>query len=471
LRHSLETLSLGRALRSLYNASLMWWLNLGVPAALGGLYLWNGLARNRRRLQIWQEALAQCPGVEVESSGIVTLRAKLTARSGPLEMRLTDARGHSERVEIAIEGPEGFFAVKLRLQSFKRGTQEIEVGDKEFDDTFLVDGPLRPVGARLDAAMRRQLVRASAVCNPLEIGAGQLRVEVSDEKLPYILPILLDIGRQLADPVDVEGRIAENARRDPEAGVRLFNLLLLIRERPGAPDTLRVLRGACSDASPQVRLQAAIALGDEGRNVLLKLAENAEDDAVSAQAVSHLGGKLPFERARDILSRSLREGLLQTARACLEVLGHRRAAAIGTLERVMTEEKGELAAAAALALGTTGEAAAEPPLLEALRSEDGDLREAAATALGRVGSIAAVQPLKEAAERSLFDLALRRASRQAIAEIQSRLGASPGQLSLAEAEAGQLSLAPFEPGQLSLAPHETVQPPLASPETGTRHPE
>jgi HEAT repeat protein len=184
------------------------------------------------------------------------------------------------------------------------------------------------------------------------------------------------------------------------------------------------------------------------------------DDASCAQAVSHLGGGLPLEKAKNILSRSLQKGLFETARACLEVLGHYRDKAVGVLEKVMTEEKGELAAAAALALGKTGEAAAERPLLQALRSEDSDLREAAVTALGRVGSAAAVQPLQEAAEGSLFDLFLRQAARQAVAEIQSRLeGASPGQISLAEVEAGQLSLAPFEAGQLSLAPDEAGQVP------------
>jgi HEAT repeat protein len=91
-------------------------------------------------------------------------------------------------------------------------------------------------------------------------------------------------------------------------------------------------------------------------------------------------------------------------------------------------------------------------LLQALQSEDSALREAAATALGKVGTAAAVQPLQEAAERSWIALDLRRAARQAIAEIQSRVeGASPGQLSLASSEAGQLSLSEAEAGQLSLA--------------------
>jgi len=449
----------------------MWWLQLGLPVLLGGRYLWNGFAENRRRLQLWRSATAQHEMCEVESSGFWDWRAQLTARSGSIEVRITAARGKGSQVAVVIEGSEGFPGVRLRRQFLKLWTREIEIGDEAFDSAFLVEGPERSVRALLNAAMRRQLLHASATLPSFEIESGRLRVEMSEEALPRTLPLLLDIGRQLAGPVDMERRLARNARRDPQSKVRLFNLLLLIRERPGAPDTMKALRIACSDGSPKVRVRAAIELGDEGRDVLLKLAEKSGDDDSCARAVSHLGSKLPFERVRDILSRSLRKGFLQTTRACLETLGHRRAAAVGVLARVMAEETGELATAAAQALGTTGEAAAEPPLLEALQSEDSSLREAAATALGRMGSVAAVQPLKEAAERFWLDVSLRQATRQAIAEIQSRLdGASPGQLSLAAAEAGQLSLAQAEAGQLSLATDPSGQLSLPQGEPGSANP-
>jgi HEAT repeat protein len=408
---------------------------------------------NRRRLRLWKNAMALCKVDAVETTGFWDWRPQLTARSGSIEMRITKTGGSAGRVAVVVEGPAGFSDLKLRRQSLKLWKREIEVGDEAFDKAFLVEGPLQLVAARLDGTLRGRLLRASADCNPLEIGDGRLRVELSEKALPRLLPALFRIGRRLAEPVDVERQIAQNACRDRHAGVRLFNLLLLIRERSGDPDTRKALRIACNaDPSPQVRVRAAIELGDEGRDVLLKIAEKLPDDASSALAVSHLGGKLPFERARDILSRALRKKFLQTARACLEVLGHRRAAAVGVLVRVMTEEKGELATAAAVALGTTGEEAAERPLLHALHSKDSDLREAAAAALGKVGTAAAVQPLKEAADRFWIDLGLRAAARQAIAEIQSRLeGASPGQLSLASSESGQLSLSEAESGQLSLA--------------------
>ena len=149
----------------------------------------------------------------------------------------------------------------------------------------------------------------------------------------------------------------------------------------------------------------------------------------------------------------MRRRRLQTARACLEALGHSGDAAdVDRLAKVMALEQGELAAAAALALGATGCAAAEPPLILALQ-------ERRRTAPGGRGESAGPRRHgrgRAAAEGS--DPALRQqprappGPRQAIAEIQSRLpGASPGQLSLAGVEVGQLSLAQAEAGQLSLA--------------------
>jgi hypothetical protein len=58
-----------------------------------------------------------------------------------------------------------------------------------------------------------------------------------------------------------------------------------------------------------------------------------------------------------------------------------------------------------------------------------------------VGTAAAVMPLRGAAER-VPDGTLRRAAREAVATIQSRLqGATPGQLSLSSSETGQVTLA------------------------------
>jgi len=143
------------------------------------------------------------------------------------------------------------------------------------------------------------------------------------------------------------------------------------------------------------------------------------------------------------LEKALAAGRRATARAAVEVLGRTGGAeVIDSLAAALEVEDDKLVVAAADALGATGDAAAEAPLIAALDRDGPTVWPAIAAALGLVGTAAAVAPLRTMAGRFPFDLGLRRASRQAIAEIQSRLtGATPGQLALADGDAGQLSLA------------------------------
>ena len=540
--------------------------------ALGGAGLCAGFVVQRRRLRAWQKAVSTC-GLQVVETSV--WKQQLTARAGPLEVTIEacSRTGQSARILVRVPGAPDFSSLNIRREPLL--AQEIESGDVAFDRTFFLEGPVGLVLALLDAETRRLLLRANIACR-LEISTGILRTEpLPLEQIPHVLPHLLDIARRFDPSMNVPRRLAENAMRDPEAGVRLGNLFFLIRELPGAPETIEALGTARSDPSPEIRLQAARALGAEGRDILLELAEGLVDDTVSAEAVRALDRELPLERARSILHRAMARRRIQTVRACQEALGlwgeaqrladnarHDPVAGVrlrnllvlvrefpgepGTLEtlrlacsdpslqvqlhaamalgaegrdllielaesladdavsakavkaldrklplertkallhhaldrsciqtaracleslgqkggaedidllaEVMKFAKSELAPAAALALGATGNPAAEPPLLLALQRAMPDLRVAAAHALGRAGTAAAVLPLQEAAERSPHDQELQRATHQAIAEIQARLqGAAPGQLSLAGVEAGQLSLAATETGQLSLA--------------------
>lgn len=418
---------------------------LRAGGALGARLLFG-----RQRRRAWEKAMVSC-GLQIRKS---SRWEPLTAEVGPVTVRIQPDRTkvRDTWITVSVPGPPELHQVRFRPESPSVEGREIEVGDMSFDSSFFIQGPTPWALAVFDAETRRLLSRLSTA-GWLEMFSGNLQANMPDKKVPDLLPLLVDAGQRLARLLDVPRRLAENAKGDPVAGVRLQNLLTLAREFPGESETVERLRTACSDPSLEIRLRAAEHLGAEGRSVLLELAESLGYDSVSARAVSNLGREMPFERVKALLDKARTQRRLQTARACLEALGKSEdAAAVEWLAKVLEEEYNELASAAAEALGATGNPAAERSLIQALRREDDNLRAAAASALGRVGSATAVLPLQEAAERSRRSSPLRRATRQAISEIQSRLpGASPGQLSLAGAEAGQLSLAEAEAGQLSLA--------------------
>jgi HEAT repeat protein len=367
-----------------------------------------------------------------------------------MEVRIRTSRDLTTQIVVKAPWPPEFQWVSIYPESVAQPA-ELEIGNSRFDGIFFIGGPPNLVFALLDAETRRLLFHVS-LDGKLDISRGELRlVQMSDEKVPYALPLLLEIGRRFAQPMDIPRRLAENAQ-DPIRWVRLQNLRLLIREFPDDPSTAEALRKACSDPSPEIRLLAAREVGAEVRGIFLELAESLEDDAVSAEALSILEPELSFERTKTILNRALSQRKLRTACVCLEAIGRGRdPAAVDVRAQVLEDGHGELSPTAAWALGATGSPAAEPPLIAILQREGDAVRVAAANALGRVGSAAAVLPLHRMADPYLLGK-VRRAARQAVAEIQSRVqGASPGQLSLAGAEAGQLSLAEAEAGQLSLA--------------------
>jgi len=408
--------------------------------------------RRRAQLRVWRLAATRSALEDAEASeGGIFEGAAVTGRSGDLRVRLEGYRKgkyeHGTKMVITGLG-HGAGGLSLRREGLgtaieKRfiGEREIEIGDPSFDDEYYVQGQAPLALAILQPGTRRRLasllrgrvavpgrepveVDASLADGVLEVRVKESGFSASREHVPEILAEALEVARLLVAPKDVAGRIAANVGREDEAGARLQGVLMLAREFPRHPATREALLAAREDRSEEVRLRAGMALGDEGRETLVDLVTRVgTGDACAARAIAALGESLPEGLAQATLRRALGgAGRPQTAQACLE------------------------------ALGAPGRSAEEGLLLEALGSSEPPVRLAAARALGRAGTVAAVVPLREAAEQGGE---LRRAARQAIAEIQARLaGAEPGQLSLAAGEAGALSLADGGPGRLTLTDEE-----------------
>jgi len=465
-------------------------------------------ARARARMALWL-VVAREAGL---SDRVRMGDGVLTGSSGQLQVRLSYYQeGGSKGTRVEITGPRLARSLTLRPEGVGaflgfRNRKEVEIGDKDFDRQVSVQGPPALALALLNTEVRRTLraLIRDSICGcgwgyaPLgatgRFEQGVLQVDVpesssvarespirrggdseqagdtqreGEDKLSRVLRTAIDLAARLVTPEDWARRIADNQASEPEPRVRLQALLTLLREFPEHEATREVVRAASEDPDAELRLRAGIALGPEGRNVVLGVARgDGVEDATNARAVDALADSLTLEQASDLLSNSLRTRRIRTARVCLGILARHGTGATLTLAKVLQAESGELGVAAAEALAATGDSSAEPALLRTLAEGMPWLRRAAASALGRVGTRDAVTPLR-AAESG--DRALRGAARQAIAEIHSRLAGTQGQLSLAGGESGRLSMVEDEAGRLSLSdaqqpakgsgPKELRQPP------------
>jgi HEAT repeat protein len=475
----------------------------GLAATAMAGALWLLAVRQRERARVWLAAAAAAGLSEVAIRKSILGSLSLVGRSGTLRVRVRATHRRDHRGEAAA-GEEGAGALLegagARLEAAARielddpihpmggvglrpedaatefgkafGKREIEIGDPSFDEDFFISGAPALVHAFLDTDTRARIFRLNHE-GRFEITGPVLRLDIpeSDEGRLLANAVELSVGlaRRLANRADTAERLASNARNDLWPAVRLRNLLCLIRRFGEDPRVGETLRAACADRDPEVRLRAATALGPEGVPTLVGMTEDVGlADVWQAAAVAALGRNLTLERAKATLEFALRGKRLETARACAEALGSCGPGAVEPLVEALAVHVGLVAAAAARSLGALGAPAAEAPLIRALHGVAPGLLVAAAEALGRTGTVAAVLPLKSAAERSR-DPHLRRAARQAVAEIQARLpGASPGQLSLSATEAGQLSLADAEAGDLSFPPGEPGRLSLAERDGGRR---
>lgn len=456
-----------------------------------GLFYFDRLNMSKHVAR-WR-SVAERLGLGDLATELRSLHPGLTARVGRHRVRFERHRDAADPslafTRVTVEGNSG---ITLRPEgstaelSERVGEREIELGDDAFDAEVNVHGDSERVRAILDAETRGIVRRMLAsrievpgrppvtIPGPIVLVHGHLRADFLErpgslliEELAEGVAALLALAERFQRPVDVAKRLATSIRHEPHWRVRLYGLEVLSANHPKYPATMAALRHALADEVAEVRLQAAIGLGEEGRPALLEIALGGEgqgslagitgcravEDATVAHAIDALGDSFPVDACGPVLLRALRARRVHTADACIRALGRGGgSAAVELLAKVLSRETGPLAVAAAQALGKCHAGAAEAALLDALDGDVPDLRVPAIEALGHTGSARAVPAIKEAAEAADAGAEVRRAARQAVAEIQSRLpGASPGQLSLAEGEAGRLSLAADDPrGRVSL---------------------
>src|SRR6185436_13808169 len=90
----------------------MWTLLSLVGSVIGTLVVAKGLwdlgthwSDSRRRLRVWQHAVASCKLQVEEVSSASARRLKLVARAGPVEVRLEGSRGLEFNVRVVVVAP------------------------------------------------------------------------------------------------------------------------------------------------------------------------------------------------------------------------------------------------------------------------------------------------------------------------------------------------------------------------------
>jgi HEAT repeat protein len=247
---------------------------------------------------------------------------------------------------------------------------------------------------------------------------------------------------------EIPNRLAKLATSDDLPAVRLRSLQIL---RDLSPDLARdTSLHVINDQAAAVRLEAALALGR-----LDIVAEVAALETVEARlrvrALRHLL-EHPSEQVVDaVLDKLISSHEVAIIGAAARGLEPEHKAAAAPLARILPKADSETAVVLAEALGSMGDASAEPALLALLERLE-PVQIAAAHALGRVGTAHAVEPLLDRT-RWLLDSELSRAAREAVSAIHARLGnPERGRLSLARLSTtdGALSATPKGEGRLSL---------------------
>jgi hypothetical protein len=424
----------------------------GVIAGVLALIAAYGRRRTRElNFRAWQAAARQLglsfsgPEATRSMSGVlngVPVRADFKRERG--------GAGKSSRIEEKTTfsaGGNGLIPATLTL---RRDTplgplrrifagRDHQLGDQGFDELIELSAIDAHGCAALSAAAREPL------CELIELGGEVQRGTLIYERiydgvqesawLVEMLQFLSRLTQLLTVPHgSLHQRLADNAMRDPDPGVRLQNLRFLTDPSTRTPSALlgSTARALLSDGNDRVRLLAALQLGVEGSPVLSELATDPHvQTELRVEAVRELGARDTVE-LEPLLATLLGSTPPEVVCTALTIIGTRRldSFAAAVVDCTANEHE-QVRVIAAITLAHVPSNGAEEALIRLLSDSSSDVQCASAEALGAIGSVAAVEPLLPLAKR--FGRAkVRQAARGAIGRIQSRLGT---------AEAGLLSLA------------------------------
>jgi hypothetical protein len=158
--------------------------------------------------------------------------------------------------------------------------REVLTGDAQFDDAIKLAGDELEIGAVLDAHNRscmRQIVHGLSEPDPWvtelrnrrveigRVGLYQLDIARFRARVGKIASLVTELSRACVR-MDLTARLEANAMDDLEPGVRLRNIVLLLKHYPKDPRSLTVLRHASVDSDSRVREFAAKHLPSAGRS-------------------------------------------------------------------------------------------------------------------------------------------------------------------------------------------------------------
>jgi hypothetical protein len=376
-----------------------------------------------------------------------------------VKIKKTDNKGCSLTVDGRGRISHGLELGKENLFT-RTMAPDILTGDSAFDYDVRITGNEALSLAVLNHTTR-QVVLRTIVAGGAKVERG--RIQLLKPRLSEVeraVPGIVELAKQIEmDDAMVAANLAANAVHDPHQGVRLRNLRVLLDGYRNDEITAPTCRKLLSTAQPDLRLEAAVYLGEEGLDVVTEIARSDtyhEDHRV--RAVESLVRASRAEQTGPLLDELLDVRWSRIRRVAINGLGRfRYKPAVPRLQALIRSADPGTAEDIAIALSRIGDPAGEPGLLLLLEHANTRVRTAAVRGLALVGTLAAVEPLMSLTS-GLALSPLAREAKAAIEQIQAQArisGGEHGQLSVAavsDDHEGALSPAgDTADGQLSLA--------------------